>query len=558
MTADPASDLLALHTVVCDGYDREVLARILRTDRAIAGMRERLARLLPHADALICDLFAALFKLNVVARPEAQLSAAVLLNRRVVQSVLDNRDLPELRKRTELREAECAAVLPGLLERIMRALGREFRYLPERLMAATEVAHDEAQLAERKEQLAHLQTLPPGVLSDGANDGDDAPSEHPRAGPMTVAREQNAREPDADDNAGQHADARDQLADDLSAEIDELDDRIASARTEQARVASRIASELDESVGLKIALLPKQMDDVHKQLDELGVGRGAGGRVDAGRRLQLGERLLRSRKLQLLAKLVGAFREVASEARRKRVARSPQELHAVTSGAHLERILPSELLGLPRERGVLHREFIRRLAEGQLLEYELHGASARGPIVVCVDGSGSMDGAKELWAKAVAITLMDIARREKRRCLAIVFSSSHEIFEVELLASGRGRSAPGAMRHRVIDQNVLDFAEYFPGGGTDFEEPLRRAIDAVGTGDYRRGDIVFITDGQAHVSPDLLDTLDRKRRKHRFRVRGILVDVAESSAHTLQRFCDDVRLVSDLVADPLSDLFASI
>lgn len=551
MTTEPE-----LHTVVCDGYDREVLARILRRDRALAEMRERLARLLPHADPLLCDLFCALFKLNLVTRPESELSAAVLINRRIVQSVIQNRDLAELRKRTELRESECAAALPSLLERILRALGREFRYLPERLMATTEVAHDERQLAERRAELEHLRTLPPGAFADelarAPHSLDDEQSDDNGEDSSDDSSEDDVE--DTSYTPGERA----QLTDALRDEIDGLERRITKVRSEQERTARRLAGELDESVGLKISTLPKQMDEAEEQLDNLSLGRGHGGRVDAGRRLQLGERLLRSRKLQLLAKLVGAFREVANEARRKRVARSPQELHAVTSGAHLERILPSELLGLSPERGALHREFIRRLAEGELLEYELHGASSRGPIVVCVDGSGSMRGAKELWAKAVALTLMDIARREKRRCLAIVFSSSHEIFQVELLSSGRTRGAQSGVRTRVIDQNVLDFAEYFPGGGTDFEEPLRRAIDAVGSGDYRRGDVVFITDGHAYVSEELLRDLERKRKKHRFRVRGILVDVADSSKETLQRFCDDVRLVSDLVADPLSDLFASI
>ena len=344
------------------------------------------------------------------------------------------------------------------------------------------------------------------------------------------------------------------LREDLEQKIERLQGRIAEAREGQEETARRLRGELSDSVGVKISVLPGQMDEADEQMRSLGLGQGEGGRVDANRRLQLGERLLRNRKLQLLAKLVGAFREVANEARRKRVARAPQELHAIRSGSHLERILPSELLGLSRERPALHREFTRRLAEGQLLEYELHGASARGPMVVCVDGSGSMRGTKEIWAKAVALTLMDIARREKRRCLAIVFSSSHEIFEVELLGAQRASHA----RARVIDDNVLDFAEYFPGGGTDFEAPLGRALEAVSSGNYRRGDIVFITDGQAHVSESLLDELESKRRKHRFRVRGILVDVAESSKATLQRFCDDVRLVSDLAADSLDDLFAHI
>ncbi|MCG8419135.1 MAG: VWA domain-containing protein [Proteobacteria bacterium] len=503
------------HTIVCDGYDRDVFARLLSRKSSLKNTKARLERLLPHAEPLLCDLFSVLYKLNVVQRPGEDLSAAVLLNRRLVRAVVETRELAELRKRTELDEDECAAALPSLVDRILVAMKRELHFSPERLLDAASVAHDEEELAQREAELAHLDELPDGAFGEDENEA---------------------------------------LIDSLKGDIDELRQRIEKARAGQEELAEKLTSELDESVSLKLSVLPGQLEDADEHLTNMGVGAGQPGRVGAARRIELGERLMRSRKLQLLAKLVGAFREVAFEARRKRVVRSPQELHSVGTGSHLDRLLPSELLGLPRHQGALHLEFLRRLAEGQLLEYELHAASSRGPMVVCVDGSGSMHGSKELWAKAVALTLMEIARREKRRCLAIVFSSGHQLFEVELLGkSGRSRG-----RAAVHDENVLSFAEYFPGGGTDFEQPMRRALEAVANGDYRRGDIVFITDGYAHVSDQLVADIKDKRKKHRFRVRGIVVDVAESSRQSLDRFCDDVRLVTDLATDSMNDLFAGV
>lgn len=501
--------MVELHAIVCDGYDREVFAGLLREKRALVECRDRLGRLLPHPEALLCDLFSALFKLNVVLRPAEELSAAVQLHHRLVTAVTSARDL------AELRADECAAMLPSLVERILTAMKRDFYLGPEDLLQAAEVAHDEDTLAQREDERAHLDELPEDAFGE---------------------------------------DARERLAEELDGEIDELRERIEDVRARQAKVAKKLTSDLNESIALKVSVLPGQLDQADELRRSMGLGSGREGRVGAAERLELGERLMRSRKLQLLARLVGAFREVAFEARRRRVVRSPQELHAVGTGAHLDRLLPSELLGLPRHQGVLHRDFLRRLAEGQLLEYELHGASSRGPMVVCVDGSGSMHGSKEIWAKAVALTLMEIARRERRRCLAIVFSSGQELFEVELLGShGRWN-----VRAPVLDDNVLAFAEHFPGGGTDFEQPMRRALEAVAAGNYRRGDIVFITDGHAHVSEDLIADIGEARKRHRFRVRGILVDVADSDRSSLLRFCDEVREVTDLVADSLSDLFASV
>jgi uncharacterized protein with von Willebrand factor type A (vWA) domain len=147
---------------------------------------------------------------------------------------------------------------------------------------------------------------------------------------------------------------------------------------------------------------------------------------------------------------------------------------------------------------------------------------------------------------------MEIARRERRRFLGIIFSSGTPLFECELLEKGRG------VRAKVRDEELLRFAEHFPGGGTSFEEPLTRAVEAVASGRYRRGDIVFITDGEANVSAELLEMLEAKRKKHRFKIRGILVDGPHSSLETLERFSDEVRRVTDLAADSMGDLFGAI
>ena len=67
-----------------------------------------------------------------------------------------------------------------------------------------------------------------------------------------------------------------------------------------------------------------------RRCSSMGLGAGSEGKVAARQRLELGEKLMSSKKLQMLAKLVGAFREVAFEARRKRD-------RALAAGAPLDR-----------------------------------------------------------------------------------------------------------------------------------------------------------------------------------------------------------------------------
>jgi uncharacterized protein with von Willebrand factor type A (vWA) domain len=506
--------------ILADGYDREVYARVLARHVQVVRAKERLERLLPHGAHLMRDLFHTLYKLNVVLEPVTAISPAVFLHRRLLEAVIQSRPLFELRKRTELSEAECAAALPSLADTILSALTREYAFNASTLDELARVAEDEAALEAMEAEKKHLEEIPDGAIPEGTQ----------KALEMS-----------------------------LDADIRLLKKKIEKAKAEQTKLAQRLTTEIDDEVERKLHGLPGQIDQAAEAVESLGLGAGSDGRVSAEKRLELGERLMRSKKLQMLARLVGAFREVALEARRKRVIKAPQELHEIHSGSDLEHILPSELLGLSRERRALHLDFLRRYVEGELLEYKLEAAAERGPMVVCVDGSGSMSGSKELWAKAVALTLMEIARREKRRCLAIIFSDGPSLFEVELLAE----RATANGRARPIDEEVLRFAEHFPGGGTSFEEPLARSLTVVsGEGEsgrrYRRGDIVFITDGEASVSPELLTRIAQKKKRHRFTIRGILVDDQGGRQDVLEQFCDDVRRVSDLTGDSVRDLFTAV
>ena len=507
-------DEVVLHAVEHDGFDRDQFERIVRTEPALKRVLEKARRLLPHPDALLMDLFASLYKLNVVLRRPTEVAASVQINRRLAAAVIESDHIEQLRERTQLDVSACREALPPLADRVIRALTKGDRVVASELIQATEAAQDEQALEERIAELEHLEELPEGSFEP----------------------------PDGTD-----------LKESLRREIKALKKKTDAAVESQSRVASDLPLDLDNEIQGQVRELPEQLEALDNQAKNLGLTVPSAGRVGADQRLALGEKLLASRKLQLLAKLTGAFREVAFESRRRRIQRAPQALHAVESGQDLARLLPSELLGirkLPRGR---HLEWLRRYAEGELLQYDLRAPANRGPMVVCVDGSGSMQGSKELWAKAVSLTLMEIARRERRRCLGLIFSAGHQLFEVELLGGGKNGGRPV-----VRTDEVLRFAEHFPGGGTSFEEPLRRAVEVVTEGRYRRGDVLFVTDGEAQVSQSYLESLAPLRKRHRFKIRGILVDAGHHSAQTLAKFCDDVRTVSDLTSDGLTDLFAAV
>src|SRR5207248_6451501 len=219
---------------------------------------------------------------------------------------------------------------------------------------------------------------------------------------------------------------------------------------------------------LRAAELTNEIDQATEDSHAFSREFGQGGRLPAGERLELGRRLARNKKLGELARLVGRFKQDARALRRRTLDRGVAEAYDVERGSEIGRLIPAELVSLHHPG--LRADFLRRLLEGEVLQYRLREDEQknRGPMVVCIDVSSSMQGEKELWAKAVSLTLMDIARRQRRLFRAVLFSSGPGSLKVVDLNERR--------RYQPELRKVLEMAEYFPGGGTDFQAPIDAAV----------------------------------------------------------------------------------
>ncbi|MEZ4548600.1 MAG: hypothetical protein R3B51_13195 [Thermodesulfobacteriota bacterium] len=79
-----------------------------------------------------------------------------------------------------------------------------------------------------------------------------------------------------------------------------------------------------------------------------------------------------------------------------------------------------------------------------------------------------MEG-KGAWSKGVCLTLLDIAKRERRKAAIIVFSSGGQpgkLFETD---PREGRGGWG-----MKETDIFELAEYFPGGGPTSRSPSTR------------------------------------------------------------------------------------
>ena len=564
---------LPANVVVSDAYDRAAIVRLRRTSHAWRALDDDGAKLVPHFPALVEDLFCALFKLNVVVRPDDAVAASAAFGRRVLRGVLAGPAYEMLRLHTPLDEARAGlgAVLIG--EGVLSAL-REDRVLTsgdlldlwnlEREEEAAREAEEEAEVGRELADAARAGTRaaeeaePEAGSEDAVEDdrspaGDDAPADETDAPPGDAPPDAEGDAADGEPDPGAprarrttRAGARAMRA---AAERARLTARGVAAQREQKRrrveaAFARVEKKLDRNLVGATAAAAGKVADLNESLQAWGRGLGAGGARDPGQSIDLGRRLADNEKMRRLFGVFGRIRDQALSVRRRVLDRTDEELHEIRPGRGIEdlgRLIPHELVALSHP--VLRRDFQRRLLDGGVLTYALRGSDRRGhgPLVVCLDTSSSMAGDKEIWSKAVALTFVELARRRRRRCHVVCFSSGEKglrHFDMN----------PGNAWTVGLDR-TLDLAEHFSGGGTDFRPPLDAAARLLAERDLRRGDLVLITDGECEVDDAWRDEFLARKRKRNFALYSILIDVRDVQTATVRALSDRVSLISDLRAD---------
>lgn len=225
----------------------------------------------------------------------------------------------------------------------------------------------------------------------------------------------------------------------------------------------------------------------------------------------LAKTLQNNTKIKELVRKMG--RNYISEEKKKRSKiplASKSEVHGTHRSDDLMRLLPSELVNL--EDDTLETLFYARLLERNLQTYELQGitfingetteeAKKRiGPVVACLDTSGSMSGAPILKAKALLLAIASILKQENRSLHVLLFGSNGEIrdFTMDTKNSSAG---------------LLRFLQQSFGGGTDFETPLQRALDIITEQEnYKKADVLMISDGDCALSDEFTQRLQAKKQ----------------------------------------------
>lgn len=155
-----------------------------------------------------------------------------------------------------------------------------------------------------------------------------------------------------------------------------------------------------------------------------------------------------------------------------------------------------------------------------------------GPIIICLDTSWSMLGARENLAKSVVLESTVIASKFNRPCYVISFSGSNRIEEC---------SFPIGVSSKQNFLKLLDFLSNSFHGGTDVTAALETSLNLVQTEpDWAGADIILISDGELQnppVSNEIFELIARLEREKGLLIHGLLV--GKKGSEPLELLCSD-------------------
>jgi uncharacterized protein with von Willebrand factor type A (vWA) domain len=269
------------------------------------------------------------------------------------------------------------------------------------------------------------------------------------------------------------------------------------------------------------------------KLQELGVGSGvlfdlSKGKIseqDIQRFMHWAKYLAEDKGVKALCEMLGRIRQIELSEKIEHVnsvreiktfipdINSREEIIGVRLGRDLEYLFPAELTLLADPETALL--FDLKYVEAGLMCFDMRGMQdihrheavevdqsvkdqeKQGPMIICIDTSGSMSGMPETIAKAVALFLAAKTREQKRPCYLINFSNGIDTLDL------------GA----DIDMEVLlRFLAMSFHGGTDAAPALHHALDIIETDIYKNSDLLIISDFVMSGLPeDIFSRIDAQR-----------------------------------------------
>lgn len=463
--------------------------------------------LLPTFKYLHQDIFLSLYKYKARVLPEVDMHISTRMNRGIISNLINTPEYISLRQTCRMDQFN-AALGTEIIGReaidILREAIEELKDLEQKKDAMDRLMEEEEKIDELIEDIGDIDEL----IEDAKRAGNGSLA-------AQLEQERQAKE--------QSVATLKAMANKIAEDCDELieDDEL--------------VSEVSTTMGSTLTETGKQVQEVSELCEAWGLGSGENCQVAFQNKKDAIERIRRSDKLKKFTDIIGKFKESAIVEQKKKAKHGAVEIKGVTTGDKIQDTLPSDRMNLCND--TTKGDFYRRMSEHGLLQYskESNKQKNKGPIIVCVDTSGSMQGDEEIWSKALTVGILEVAQMQKRDFACIIYSS-HADKPIVI------------KKDEIAPQKIIDCAERFHNGGTSFEAPLNEALELIKDSTFKNADIVFITDGDCYVSDNFSRKFKQIKEDKDFRTLGVLVNMGcgHVSDSSLKEFCDNITLVSDI------------
>jgi uncharacterized protein with von Willebrand factor type A (vWA) domain len=355
---------------------------------------------------------------------------------------------------------------------------------------------------------------------------------------------------DADDLMEQMQNSDQEEAKDFQEDIDKINEAMEELAKQIASTENELENELADKQPAMNQHLKNAMDkvsddaDAMQQVESWGLQPGGVRRMSPEARLSLSKKL-QSEKFKRMADIFGKMQSIAMHEQTHKVDYASEEIYELEQGADIHRVVPVDMLALTDD--ILVYDWLRRFVERSLIQYSLRGEEnvAKGGIIILEDGSSSMAGTREIWAKGIGLALLKIATIQKRPFSAVNFAGPGMYVRWDFDTTGSViksvKSHRGHEQYFEGIEAVLDYAETAMNGGTNFETPFSIGLDILqkqyDQNGSVEGDIVFLTDGECGMSQEFINSFKAEQSRLGFEVFGVAIQTNPKS-EPMYTMCD--------------------
>ena len=286
----------------------------------------------------------------------------------------------------------------------------------------------------------------------------------------------------------------------------------------------------------------KQLEDAMSYL--AGNNDGNGEKEDITAKMDLARKLRNNTYLLEFANRLGALRRMWNQRKRQRnVSSNYAEIVGAKFSNSVLQSFPTELALAASEEG--KALFALKYAQNTLLtkDYEAKTKDAgKGPVLMYVDISGSMEGDRSLWSKAITQVVAEETLKQNRSIEIVLFDNR--------------------INQRIkIDSNTPDYSKllefvmsWTTRGGTSFQNVIYDCVNRRTELDDK-SDVLLITDGHSSVTDTAVASL--QALKNEKSIEWFAFCIGETSA-SLERFCDQVTQVNPHDDAASSEIFQKV